>query len=222
MNKDLLILKNIHKSFSPQIHVLKGVDLTLIEGSTTAIMGASGEGKSTLLHIASGLDTPTSGRVLLDQIPLDQQNLASVRSHQIGFIFQAFHLLEDLSVLQNILMPAHIARKSIHKGSKSFKRACELLKKVGLEDRADHLVKLLSGGEKQRVCIARALCNDPNLIFADEPTGNLDNTTSNQIHSLLIEMAKQFGKTLLVATHNKEFSSLCDRILLLQDGQLKA
>jgi len=217
---ECLVLEKIHKSFSSKIHVLKGVDLSLMKATSTAIIGSSGEGKSTLLHIAGGLEAPSSGQILFNNIPLDKQDLSTVRNRNIGFIFQDFHLLEDLTVLQNALMPAYIARKSIHKKSPSFIRSYALLQQVGLQERIHHPVKLLSGGEKQRVCIARALCNDPCFILADEPTGNLDSVTSTKIHTLLIDIVRQEKKTLLVATHNKELASFCDQIYTLQDGSL--
>ncbi len=183
-------------------------------------MGRSGEGKSTLLQIIGSLTEASAGSIEIAGQTLSRQNADKIRSKHIGFIFQFFHLLEDFSSLENVLMPARIARKSVHKGSKAYKRAEELIELVRLKDRLDYPIKALSGGEKQRIAIARALMNDPDIILADEPTGNLDHTTSELIHSLLINCAKTQNKALLVVTHDKTLASLTDRIYSLEKGNL--
>lgn len=212
----------IHKSFHhpTEVHILKGVNLKVKKGESVAIMGASGEGKSTLLHILGFLEPPCRGTLHIANNKSSNKNHATIRSQHIGFIFQAYNLLEDYTCLENILMPARIARKNTSKGSECYKRALQLLEEVGLTKRANFLTKLLSGGEKQRVAIARAFCNNPDIILADEPSGNLDHDTSEKIHELLLSSSKNNGKTLLVATHDKELAKLCDRCYLLQDGKL--
>lgn len=214
--------KKLSKSFaSPSpVHVLKEVDLEIEKGKAVAIMGKSGEGKSTLLHILGTLEKPTSGELHICGKSIDSASLAQLRNHHIGFIFQSFNLLEDYTVLENILMPAKIARMPTHSQSPSYKRAHMLIEKIGLSSRTDFLAKLLSGGEKQRVAIARALLNNPELILADEPSGNLDHMHSQAIHQLLLQLTKEEGKTLIVVTHDPELASLCDHTYLLKDGKL--
>lgn len=218
----ILRATDLHKSYkSPApVCVLNGVSLEIEEGERVAIMGKSGEGKSTLLHILGTLERPCKGEIELCGVKLEESNLAEMRSRKIGFIFQFFHLLDDYTALENVLMPAKIARIPVHKGSSAHKRALLLLDQVGLKDRANFPVKLLSGGEKQRVAFARSLCNDPPLIFADEPSGNLDNATSEKLHDILLACAKEQKKTLLVVTHDPDLATLCDRTLILKDGVL--
>jgi lipoprotein-releasing system ATP-binding protein len=218
----ILKAKQLTKKFSNPtlIEVLKGIDFEIDRGETVAVVGKSGEGKSTLLHILGTLEKPTSGTLEICGHDTSTASLPEVRNQHIGFIFQSYNLLDDYTVLENVLMPAKIARKPVHKGSVAYQRAIELLEIVGLKERASFFVKLLSGGEKQRAAIARALCNDPDLIMADEPSGNLDHSHSQAIQSLLIGLAKNFNKGLIVVTHDKEFSSLCDKTLLLKDGYL--
>lgn len=220
----LLKTKGITKRFySPSfIEVLKGIDLEIERGESVAIVGKSGEGKSTLLHILGTLEKPCSGHLEICGQDISNVSLAELRNAHIGFIFQSYNLLEDYTVIDNVLLPAKIARKATHPGSAAYLRAVELLAHVGLKERAGFLAKLLSGGEKQRAAIARALCNDPDLILADEPTGNLDHAHSQEIHSLLIALSRNFNKSLIVVTHDKELSSLCSRTLLLKDGNLSA
>ncbi|MBS0620464.1 MAG: ABC transporter ATP-binding protein [Verrucomicrobia bacterium] len=210
----------IRKSFSnpTPLEVLKGIDLEVKQGESIAIVGKSGEGKSTLLHILGTLEKPTSGK--LEICGSNATSLDKLRSQHIGFIFQTYNLLEDYTVLDNVLMPARIARKPVHPTSPAYKRAQLLLEQVGLTSRSHFLAKLLSGGEKQRVCIARALCNNPELVLADEPSGNLDHTHSKEIHHLLTNLTKQYGKSLIVVTHDKELAALCDQTLILKDGNL--
>ncbi len=202
------------------IEVLNGIDLDIHRGESIAIVGKSGEGKSTLLHILGTLEKPCAGTVEICGKPVNAASVAKLRNQHIGFIFQSYNLLEDYTTLDNVLMPAKIARLSVHKNSPAYNRALMLLEAVGLSPRAHFLAKLLSGGEKQRAAIARALCNDPDLILADEPSGNLDHTHSQEVHALLIRLSRDFNKSLIVVTHDKEFSTLCDQTRLLKDGNL--
>ncbi|MFA6118949.1 MAG: ABC transporter ATP-binding protein [Parachlamydiales bacterium] len=219
MNSIVLECKNLHKKFHnpEELHLLKGIDLTVKRNQSVAIMGSSGIGKTTLLHIFGHLESFESGSLKI----LHNKKLSdAVRNKHIGFIFQTYNLLEDLSLLENVLMPAYIGRKDIKKNSLAYKRAIMLLKEVGLENRKDYLAKDLSGGEKQRAAIARAFCNDPDLILADEPSGNLDDENSKIIHNLLVSSVKKFNKSLIVATHDKQLASLCDQVYLLKDGKI--
>jgi len=201
-----------------KIFLLKDISLEVMPGESLAIMGTSGVGKSTLLHILGTLEKADSGCISIHGKPI--QALPKTRNQEIGFVFQSFFLLEHLTVLQNVLMPPKIARQSIRASSPAYHRAIDLLKKVGLYDRKDHLAKTLSGGEKQRACIARALSNNPSIIFADEPTGNLDSKSSELIQKTLLENIKEEKKALILVTHDQNFASKCDRILWLEEGQL--
>lgn len=218
----ILQAKKIKKRFKHPVDIdlLRGIDLVVEKGETVAIMGRSGEGKSTLLQILGTLDTPTEGELTIAGLPATSSNLPTLRNHHLGFIFQAFHLLEDYTVLQNILMPAMIARKDTSKGSQAHQRAQELLDQVGLSGRQHHFGKQLSGGEKQRVAIARALMNDPDLIFADEPSGNLDRQNADAIHHLLLDFAHKQDKSLIVVTHDEQLAALCQTNYRLTDGVL--
>jgi len=220
--KIILRAKNIHKSFfrPAKVTILKGIDLIVNQGDTLAIMGRSGQGKSTLLHILGTLENPCEGQIEIASQKVTFFNKSKIRNRHLAFVFQSFHLLEDYTALENVLMPARIARKSISKGSNSYAAGLELLEMVGLADRAHFHTKLLSGGEKQRVAIARALCNDPDIIFADEPSGNLDKQTSAAIHDLLLGYAKKYNKTLIVVTHDQDLANLCSKTLHLNDGHL--
>ncbi|MCH9633835.1 MAG: putative ABC transporter ATP-binding protein YknY [Chlamydiae bacterium] len=217
----MLKATHLKKSFFAPTHcdILKDINLEVHPSETVAIMGTSGVGKSTLLHILGTLETCDSGLLEIAHQPLPK-NLSKLRNRHIGFIFQSFFLLDHLTVLENILLPAKIARFSISTNSKAYQRALNLLKKLHLMDRKDHLAKTLSGGEKQRTCIARALSNNPNLIFADEPTGNLDQKTSRDIQKLLLSTVKEEGKSLILATHDADFAKKCDKVYLLKDGKL--
>lgn len=196
--------------------ILKGVNLTVHAGETIAIMGPSGVGKSTLLHILGTLDKPSSGRLEISEKNALGDAAPTLRNRHLGFVFQNYNLLDEYSVLDNVLMPAKIARIS---GMEE--KAKKLLKEVGLSTHVHHLAKQLSGGEKQRAAIARALCNDPDLILADEPTGNLDDKNSEHIHELLISSAKNLGKGLIVVTHDHMLAKQCDVIYTLHDGLLE-
>lgn len=225
MNEQSVILKakGIKKAFHDPAHVeiLNGLDLEVRRGETVAIMGRSGEGKSTLLQILGTLETPCSGILEIDGHPIKFFNKSRIRNQKLAFIFQSFHLLEDCTALENVLMPARIARKNISKGSEAHNRACHLLESVSLSDRMLFNTKLLSGGEKQRVAIARALCNDPDIILADEPSGNLDKQTSKHIHELLLNFAHNDGKTLIFVTHDPDLASLCSTRYRLQNKSLE-
>ncbi len=213
---------HLTKSFQhpEKVEVLSDISLQLFSGETLAIMGASGEGKSTLLHILGALEAPDSGTIRIQGNLVTPAKACKIRNQHLGFIFQTFNLLEDYTALENALFPARIARKTTAPGSNSYERAMHLLERVGLADRALYPTKLLSGGEKQRVAIARALCNDPSLVLADEPSGNLDTNTSAVIHELLIETAKVLKKGLIVVTHDKKLASLCDSLYELSEGKL--
>jgi lipoprotein-releasing system ATP-binding protein len=215
----LLIAKKITKTFlTPcKTDVLKGVDFSLSRSESVAIMGESGEGKSTFLNILAGLDFPTSGSVFLFKERMQSTNAIELRRNHFGFIFQSFHLIEDLTVLENVMMPLKIAKKE---NEETKKKAIYLLDRVGLKQRKDYLAKLLSGGEKQRVAIARALVNDPDVIFADEPTGNLDEKNTQIIHELLFSLVKEEKKALLITTHSSHLAHLCEKTFLLKNGQL--
>jgi lipoprotein-releasing system ATP-binding protein len=218
----ILEATNIRKTFySPtKVEVLKDINLKVFPGETIAIMGASGEGKSTLLHILGSLESPSEGSLKIAQRSITRSNNASLRNEHIGFIFQGFHLLEDYTILENTLIPAMIARKSTKKNSESYQRVLKLIEEVKLTNRLHFSAKLLSGGEKQRVAIVRALCNNPSLILADEPTGNLDHQTSLEIIQVLLSFAKKSNKALIIVTHDIELAKMCDRILTLRDGFL--
>jgi len=218
----ILEAKGIKKSFRrpAQVEVLKGVDLTVAGGDSVAIMGRSGEGKSTLLHILGTLENASSGGLTIGGKEVGSFNLPALRTAHLGFVFQSYHLLEDETALQNILMPAKIARSPTARGSDAWKRAHELLELVGLQKRGDFNVKLLSGGEKQRVAIARAFLNAPDLILADEPSGNLDSETAGVIHKLLLDFPKEGKRALILVTHDDNLANLCSRRYTLQNGLL--
>jgi len=208
---------NIHKSFST-LEVLKGVDISVGQGEIVAIVGASGAGKTTLLQILGTLSTPDSGELFIDGqnvLALNGDKLAAFRGRRIGFVFQAHHLLPEFTAKENVMIPALIAGKS---GREASAAAEALLREVGLEDRLDHKPSELSGGEQQRVAIARALINSPAVLFADEPTGNLDSATKREIHKLFFDLRERTGQTIIIVTHDPELASLCDRTLTMRDG----
>ena len=208
----LIEAKNIHKSYE-NTKVLNGVDVSLKKNSSLAIMGASGEGKTTLLHILGSLEDFDAGSLNILNFTTN-----SLLCEKIGFIFQNYNLLDDFTLLENILSPPSIARKNISSNSEMHNRAINLLQMVGLDSRKDILAQKLSGGEKQRAAIARALIMDPDIILADEPTGNLDYKNSIIVHELLISSVKKHKKSLIVATHDKSLASMCDKIYTLKDG----
>ncbi|BFG70303.1 ABC transporter ATP-binding protein [Sediminibacterium sp. KACHI17] len=208
---------NITRKYG-QLEVLKGVDIEIKKGEMVSIVGSSGAGKSTLLHILGTLDKPDSGSIWLNDQSIDQlkgEKLAAFRNLHIGFVFQFHHLLPEFSALENVCIPGWIAGTA----KKDVKnRALELLSMLGLSDRAEHKPNQLSGGEQQRVAVARALINQPDIIFADEPTGNLDSTNAKELHKLFGTLRDQFHQTFLIVTHNEELAALSDRTLYMRDG----
>jgi lipoprotein-releasing system ATP-binding protein len=204
------------------LEVLRGVDLEVRGGETVAIVGPSGSGKSTLLHCLGGLDVPTAGTVHVRGrclAGLSDRELARVRNLEIGFVFQFHHLLPDFTALENVMLPALIARTS---GADAAARARELLAAVGLTEREEHTPSELSGGEQQRVAVARALANRPGVVLADEPSGNLDARTSAELHGLLRRLRDEFEVTFVIATHDSELGEQADRVLTLAEGVLRA
>ncbi|MGA2175638.1 MAG: ABC transporter ATP-binding protein [Verrucomicrobiota bacterium] len=202
------------------LEVLGGIDLAVARGEFLALRGASGAGKSTLLHLLGGLDLPNAGEILFDGVDLRSLApgaLARLRNRRVGFIFQAYHLLPELSALENVLLPARMARVA---PAAAAARAAELLGRVGLEQRVEHRPWELSGGEQQRVAIARALVNAPDLILADEPTGNLDSRTGEEIIGLLDALRAERQATLIMATHDARIAAHAPRVLELADGQI--
>ena len=208
---------DIHKSFGA-LEVLRGVDLNVAKGELVAIMGASGAGKTTLLEILGTLSRPSSGSLLIegtDVTALGDRELAAFRGRRSGFVFQAHHLLPEFTALENVMIPALIAGRST---SQARTRATELLTRLGLGDRLGHKPSELSGGEQQRTAIARALINEPAVLLADEPTGNLDSVTKEEIHSLLLELRRELGQTIVIVTHDPALAGICDRTLVMRDG----
>ena len=208
---------NIKKSYG-DVHVLKGVDLHIDQGEIVSIVGKSGAGKSTLLHILGTLDVADQGNIEINGELISNLNvkkLAQFRNNSIGFIFQFHHLLPEFNAIENVCMPALINKIP---ESQAIKRAKELLDYLGLKDRLDHKPNQLSGGEQQRVAVARALINKPLVVFADEPTGNLDTNTSQEIHQLVLQLREDFKQTFVIVTHNTELAKLSDRTLEMKDG----
>lgn len=209
---------DIHKSFG-QLEVLKGIDLEVEKGEIVAIVGASGAGKSTLLQILGTLSTPDSGSLEIDGTKVEMMSrdeAADFRCRKIGFVFQAHHLLPEFTAEENVMIPAMIAGVS---RKKARERAAELISLMGLEERRSHKPSELSGGEQQRIATARALVNSPAVLFADEPTGNLDSVTKQEIHKLFFELRDKLGQTIVIVTHDPELASLCDRCLTMKDGR---
>jgi lipoprotein-releasing system ATP-binding protein len=214
------LVKNFRSGDGSELRVLQGVDLRVEPGETVAVVGASGAGKSTLLHLLGALDRPTSGEVLVGGEPLshmDDTVVAGVRNRHIGFVFQFHHLLREFTALENTMMPCLIAGWT---RDDAAARAGEILAAVGLGDRLQHKPWQLSGGEQQRVAVARALANEPLILLADEPSGNLDEHTSERLHDLLFEIQKRREFSMVLVTHNRELAARADRILLLKDGRL--
>lgn len=210
---------DIHKSFG-SVEVLKGIDFCANEGEIVSIVGASGAGKSTLLQILGTLLTPSSGSLKIDGRDISsigKDCLAEFRGRKIGFVFQSHHLLPEFSAVENVMIPAMIAGDLSRKDCR--KRACLLLEEMGLGERLDHKPSELSGGEQQRVAIARAIMNSPAVLFADEPTGNLDTTTKQEIHKVFFDLRKAIGQTIIIVTHDISLAKMCDRCLTMQDGR---
>ncbi len=215
----IISASNISKSYG-NLQVLKGIDLQIKEGEIVAITGKSGAGKSTLLHILGTLDTPDSGDLEMNgknPFQLNSKQLSKFRNKHIGFVFQFHHLLAEFTALENILIPARIASFNI---DKYRQRALELLHILNISDRKDHKPGQLSGGEQQRIAMARALINNPDIVLADEPTGNLDNKTSEDLHNLIIRLREELGQTFVLVTHNDKLAELSDRRIQLSDGAI--
>ncbi|MCB9335604.1 MAG: ABC transporter ATP-binding protein [Flavobacteriales bacterium] len=213
----MITIENIHKSYR-DLSVLKGVNLTIEKGKVISIVGASGAGKSTLLQIIGTLDKPDSGTVSINNIEVQQlkdKELSLFRNKNIGFVFQFHHLLPEFTALENICLPAFI-----HKTPKieAEKKALELLKTLGLENRAHHKPSELSGGEQQRVAVCRALINNPAVILADEPSGNLDSDSAKDLHNLFFKLRDELNQTFIIVTHNEELANMADEKLTMKDG----
>ena len=212
--------RNIHKSYG-RLEVLKGVDLSVEKGEIVTIMGKSGAGKSTLLHILGTLDRADSGSLAFNGTEVsrfDNAGLASFRNRNIGFVFQFHHLLPEFTSLENVVIPALISN---NKENEARQKAESLLEYLGLKDRLTHKPGQLSGGEQQRVAVARSLINNPAVVFADEPTGNLDSGSSQELHQLILQLRKDLQQTFIIVTHNQELAQLSDRVLVMEDGRLK-
>jgi lipoprotein-releasing system ATP-binding protein len=214
-------LNKFYTGGTARLHVLRDLDVDVAEGEMVAVVGASGVGKSTLLHLLGGLDRAESGVVEVAGRPLADLNdsaLVAFRNKQVGFVFQFHHLLPEFTALENVEMPMRIGGVPL---GEARSRATELLSRVGLAERAEHRPSMMSGGEQQRVAVARALVMRPALLLADEPTGDLDEPTADSLHALLRQMHAEHGLTSVIATHNPKLASACDRILRLEGGQLK-
>ena len=215
----MLKAEHITKKYG-SLAVLKGVDIEINKGESVSIIGSSGAGKSTLLHILGTLDKADEGNIWLNNQRIDHltgKKLANFRNHHIGFVFQFHHLLPEFTALENVSIPAWIAGQ---KKKATTERAVELLTTLGLSDRIDHKPQELSGGEQQRVAVARALINNPSIVFADEPTGNLDSTNAKELHDLFVHLRNNFQQTFLIVTHNEELANLSDRTLHMKDGKI--
>jgi len=212
----MLIAEGIQKSYG-SLQVLKGVSLKVEKGEVVAIVGASGAGKSTLLHILGTLDRPDAGSLKIDDnnVFANGMDLPKFRNRNIGFVFQFHNLLPEFSAVENVMIPALIA--GTHE-KQARNRAVELLELLGLKDRTNHKPSEMSGGEQQRTAVARALVNSPSLVFADEPSGNLDSQNASDLHQLFFKLKKELGHTFVIVTHNKEFADMADRKLIMKDG----
>lgn len=210
---------NIHYSYD-KLHVLKGIDLNIEEGEFVSIIGASGAGKTTLLHLLGTLDRIQTGSIVINNQEiktLSNKEVARFRNREIGFIFQFHNLLNEFTALENVCLPAYLNktnRKAVEQ------KALDILDSLGLKERIEHKPDQLSGGEKQRVAVARALINSPSIILADEPSGNLDSKNTKELHKLLLKLNKEKGQTIVVITHNKQLAKIADRILEIKDGKI--
>lgn len=215
----MLKATNITRNYN-HLQVLKGVDIIVNKGEIVSIVGSSGAGKSTLLHILGSLDKANSGEIWINNQRIDtlkEKELAKFRNQHIGFVFQFHHLLPEFTALENVCIPGWIAgtnKKELED------KALELLKILGLQDRASHKPLELSGGEQQRVAVARALINNPDIVFADEPTGNLDSTHAQELHELFLHLQKTMGQTFLIVTHNEALAKMSDRVVHMKDGHI--
>lgn len=213
----MLTAKEIQKSYG-SLKVLKGVNMEVAAGEIVSVVGASGAGKSTLLHILGILDRPDKGHLIIegqDVFAMNDKQLSAFRNKNIGFVFQFHHLLPEFTALENIAMPGYIAGKSRKEAESEAKKLLEIM---NLSERATHKPAELSGGEQQRVAIARALINNPQVVLADEPSGNLDSENANELHNLFFDLRKQLNQTFIIVTHNMELASMADRKLTIQDG----
>lgn len=225
MSEPILAGRGLRKIYiqedGSELPILEGVEIAVAPAEAVAIVGASGAGKSTLLHLLGGLDRPTAGDVLLggrNLAALSEKELASVRNERIGFVFQFHHLLREFTALENVMMPMLIAGED---RANARRRASDLLKQVGLGQRMTHKPWQLSGGEQQRVAVARALANRPTVVIADEPSGNLDTHTGEHLHELFFRLRSEHGVALVIATHNRELADRADRVLHMKEGQLR-
>lgn len=210
----------IRRSYG-SLEVLKGIDMSVEEGSVISIVGASGAGKTTLLQVLGTLDLADQGSLIVrdtDVLKLSSRELAKFRNQHIGFIFQFHHLLPEFTALENVCIPGFIGKKEKQEVEKE---AAKLLERMGMSERSEHKPSQLSGGEQQRIAVARALINNPSIVLADEPSGNLDSQTSNELHQLFFDLRKEFGQTFVFATHNDSFASMADRKLRMRDGLIE-
>ena len=214
----MLVASSIQKSFD-SLHILKGIDLEVKKGEVISIVGSSGAGKTTLLQILGSLDRPDSGDIIIDGqniSTLSERKLAKFRNENLGFIFQFHQLLPEFSAIENVMLPAMIKGES---KAKAKEKAFKLMQNLGLEERCEHQPNELSGGEQQRVSVARALINEPKVIFADEPSGNLDSENSESLHQLFFQIRDQFESSIVIVTHNEKLAEMADRKLVMKDGQ---
>jgi lipoprotein-releasing system ATP-binding protein len=214
-------LHKYYKSGETLLKVLRGIDFMLYEGEVVSVVGPSGSGKSTFLHLLGGLDSPTEGDVVMDSLNLNnitEEELSSVRNRKIGFIFQFHHLLRDFTALENVMMPLLISGRA---RGEVREKAAEMLDTMGLSDRAHHRPIELSGGEQQRVAVARALVGSPVMILADEPTGNLDRANGEELHEMIFDVSREKGVSFVIVTHNEKLAKKADRIFRLEDGILQ-
>lgn len=215
----MISARNIHKKYN-NLEILKGVNVDINEGEVVSIVGSSGAGKTTLLTILGTLDRPTSGELSIggtNVYSLNDTKLAEFRNKNIGFVFQFHHLLPEFNAIENVCMPAFIAKTS---RKEAEKKAEQLLEYLGLSARKLHKPSELSGGEQQRIAVARALINSPKVVFADEPSGNLDSTTAQELHQLFFNLRKEFNQTFVIVTHNNELADMADRKLIMKDGNI--
>lgn len=213
----MIEIKGINKSYG-SLQVLRDVNATIGNGEIVSIVGPSGAGKTTLLQIAGTLDTPDSGRVIydgVDVLSLSEKKLSAFRNSHIGFVFQFHQLLPEFTALENVAIPALIKGD---RAADAYKRAAELIDYMGLSGRADHKPAALSGGEKQRIAVARALMNCPSVIFADEPSGSLDSRNKEELHKLFFDLRREFSQTFVIVTHDESLAMMCDRVLTMHDG----
>jgi lipoprotein-releasing system ATP-binding protein len=220
MLKAVNLVKTFQTEKKVKLEILKSVSLEIESEKISVIIGASGAGKSTLLHILGGLDRPDTGDVFIKDnniFTMSDEKLAKFRNKNIGFVFQFHHLLPEFTAVENVAIPQMINGTSL---AKATIKAAEILEVVGLSDRLNHKPAELSGGEQQRVAVARALANDPDIIFADEPTGNLDSTNSESVHELIVELRDKFKKTFVIVTHNANLVKLADRVFEIKDGRI--